>query len=140
MKTCVVIYNPNSGHTLKKKNIPLYKKVIEDFGYTVTFIGTKYKGHAREIVSHIGYVDLVMSMGGDGTFNEVVHGNLQRNKRLIMAHIPVGTTNDVGVMFGYGQDIVKNIKVIPYLIMLRRLDVIIHFLVRYNDKISALPY
>lgn len=110
MKTCVVIYNPNSGHTLKKKNIPLYKKVIEDFGYTVTFIGTKYKGHAREIVSHIGYVDLVMSMGGDGTFNEVVHGNLQRNKRLIMAHIPVGTTNDVGVMFGYGQDIVKNIK------------------------------
>ena len=49
MKTCVVIYNPNSGHTLKKKNIPLYKKVIEDFGYTVTFIGTKYKGHARDL-------------------------------------------------------------------------------------------
>ena len=110
MKTCIVIYNPNSGHTLKKKNIHYYRKLIESYGYSVTFVGTQYKGHAREIVSHIGYVDLIMSMGGDGTFNEVVHGNLQRKQRLVMAHIPVGTTNDVGVMFGYGQDIEKNIK------------------------------
>lgn len=110
MKTCVVIYNPNSGHTLRKKNIPLYKSIIESRDYSVTFIGTEYKGHAKEIVSHIGYVDLVMSMGGDGTFNEIVFGNLQRKTRLVLAHIPVGTTNDIGVMFGYGKDIVKNIK------------------------------
>lgn len=51
-----------------------------------------------------------MSMGGDGTFNEIVFGNLQRKTRLVLAHIPVGTTNDIGVMFGYGKDIVKNIK------------------------------
>lgn len=48
-------------------------------------------------------------MGGDGTFNEIVHGNLCRKKRLVLAHIPIGTTNDVGVMFGYGKDIEKNI-------------------------------
>ncbi len=110
MKTCVVIYNPNSGHTLKKNKIPVYKEMIEKYGYSVTFIGTEYKGHAREIVSHIGYVDLVMSMGGDGTFNEIVFGNLQRKNRLVLAHIPVGTTNDVGVMFGYGKSIEKNIQ------------------------------
>lgn len=110
MKTCIVIYNPNSGHTLKKNKIGIYRELIEKYGYNVTFIGTEYKGHAKEIVSHIGYVDLVMSMGGDGTFNEIVHGNLQRKKRLTLAHIPVGTTNDVGVMFGYGKDIEKNIE------------------------------
>lgn len=109
MKTCVVIYNPNSGHTIKKKNIKYYKSIIESYDYSVTFIGTEYKGHAKEIVSHIGYVDLVMSMGGDGTFNEIVHGNLCRKKRLVLAHIPVGTTNDVGVMFGYGKEIDENI-------------------------------
>lgn len=109
MKTCVVIYNPNSGHTLRKSRIPLYKEQIESYGYSVTFIGTQYSGHAKEIVSHIGYVDLVISMGGDGTFNEIVHGNLQRKHRLVLAHIPVGTTNDVGVMLGYGKDIKKNI-------------------------------
>ena len=109
MKTCVVIYNPNSGHILRRKNISTYKELIEKYGYSVTFIGTEYKGHAKEIVSHIGYVDLVISMGGDGTFNEIVFGNLQRKQRLVLAHIPVGTTNDVGAMFGYGKDIIKNI-------------------------------
>lgn len=110
MKTCVVIYNPNSGHTIKRRNIKNYKSIIEKYDYSVTFIGTEYKGHAKEIVSHIGYVDLVISMGGDGTFNEIVHGNLCRKKRLVLAQIPVGTTNDVGVMFGYGKDIEKNIR------------------------------
>ena len=109
MRTCVVIYNPNSGNTIKKRNIKTYKSIIENHGYSVTFIGTEYKGHAKEIVSHIGYVDLVISMGGDGTFNEIVHGNLCRKKRLVLAHIPIGTTNDVGVMFGYGKEKKKNI-------------------------------
>jgi diacylglycerol kinase (ATP) len=110
MRTCAVIYNPNSGHTLQKKNMSKYRSIIESYGYTVTIIGTEYKGHAKEIVSHIGYVDLVMSMGGDGTFNEVVNGNLSRKNRLVLAHIPVGTTNDVGVMFGYGKNIEENIN------------------------------
>ena len=110
MKTCIVIYNPNSGHTLKKKDIPKYKKIIESYDYKVNFFGTKYKGNAREIVSHIGYVDLVISMGGDGTFDEVVYGNLERNERLLIAHIPIGTTNDIGIMFGYGSNTEKNIK------------------------------
>ena len=39
-------------------------------------------------------------------------GNLERKKPLILAHIPVGTTNDVGVMFGYGKDIKKNLKLL----------------------------
>ena len=110
MKTCVVIYNPNSGHTLKKQMMSKYRSIIERHGYNVTIIGTEYRGHAREIVSHIGFVDLLISMGGDGTFNEVVNGNLARKTRLVLAHIPVGTTNDVGVMFGYGKNIEENIK------------------------------
>ena len=51
-------------------------------------------------------------MGGDGTFNEAVTGNLQRKDRLVLAHIPVGTTNDVGVMFGYGKDIKRNLSLL----------------------------
>ena len=109
MKKCVVIYNPNSGHTLKKKMIPTYKALIEKYDYKVQFIPTQYKGHAKETVQHIGYVDLIMSMGGDGTFNEIVYGNSLRKNQLVLAHIPVGTTNDVGRMFGYGDNIEKNI-------------------------------
>ena len=78
MKKCIVIYNPNSGHTLKRRLIPRYKSLIEKHGYKAKFIATQYAGHAKEIVQHIGYVDLVMSMGGDGTFNEIVYGNSLR--------------------------------------------------------------
>jgi diacylglycerol kinase (ATP) len=89
--------------------IPRYKKIIEKHDYKVHFIPTKYKGHAKEIVQHIGFVDLVMSMGGDGTFNEIVHGNTLRTNPLLLAHIPIGTTNDVGKMYGYIDNIEKNI-------------------------------
>ena len=112
MKTCVIIYNPNSGHTLKNKNLKEYKKILEKKGYQPRFIGTEYSGHAKEIVSHLEKCDLLISMGGDGTFNEVVTGNLQRKEPLVLAHIPVGTTNDVGVMFGYGKDIKKNLHLL----------------------------
>ncbi len=109
MKTCVVIYNPNSGHTLNKDNLKLCKKYLSKFNYLPKFIPTKYAGHAKEIVSHLDKVDVVFSIGGDGTFNEVVTGNLLRKDRLIVCHIPVGTTNDVGKMFGYTKNFQKNL-------------------------------
>ena len=112
MKTCAVIYNPNSGHIFNKKYLKKYKQILLKNDYNPKFIGTEYSGHAKEIVNHLEKVDLVISMGGDGTFNEVMSGNLERKNPLILAHIPVGTTNDVGVMFGYGKDIKKNLKLL----------------------------
>ena len=110
MKNCAVIYNPNSGHILKDKYLKEYKKILLNYNYNPKFIETEYHGHAKEIVNHLDKYDLVISMGGDGTFNEVMSGNLERKEPFILAHIPVGTTNDVGVMFGYGKDIKKNLK------------------------------
>lgn len=112
LKTCVVIYNPNSGHIFNKNYLKEYKKILIKNNYSPKFIGTEYRGHAKEIVNHLDKVDLVISMGGDGTFNEVMAGNLERKNQLILAHIPVGTTNDIGVMFGYGKDIKKNLRLL----------------------------
>ena len=109
MKSCTLIYNPNSGRSLKQRHLKTYKKILTKYGYTPKIIGTQYRGHAKEIVNHIDKTDLVISMGGDGTFNEIMAGNLERRERLILAHIPVGTTNDVGVMFGYGKDTKQNL-------------------------------
>ena len=112
MESCTIIDNPNSGHVFKTKYVKEYKKILTKNWYNPKFIGTQYSGHAKEIVNHLEPTDLVISMGGDGTFNEVMSGNLERKKPLILAHIPVGTTNDVGVMFGYGKDIKKNLKLL----------------------------
>ena len=36
MKSCVVIYNPNSGHTLKTKHLKEYKIILEKHGYSIS--------------------------------------------------------------------------------------------------------
>ena len=111
MKTCAIVYNPQSG---RNKNIvkllPRMEKMLNDFGYELEVFKTEYSGHATEIIKNMKNVDLVISMGGDGTFNEAVTGNCARDKRLVCAHIPVGTTNDIGVMMGYGKNIMHNLK------------------------------
>ena len=62
------------------------------------------------IVENLPKVDLVMSFGGDGTFNEVMTGNFNRKQKLLLTHIPVGTTNDIGAMLGYNKNILENVK------------------------------
>ncbi len=110
MKECVIIYNPNSGHKEVKKYLPEIEKILNKKGYNCHSCATEYKGHAIEIVKELPNVDLVMSFGGDGTFNEVMTGNFKRRQKLLLTHIPVGTTNDIGAMLGYSKNIIQNVK------------------------------
>lgn len=110
MKKCIVIFNPNSGKKLDKNFLEEYVKILGNHNYETSIYFTRYRGHATEIVYELESADLVISIGGDGTFNEVMIGNLQREKRLLLAHIPVGTTNDLGSMFGYTKNIIHNLN------------------------------
>ena len=105
-----MIYNPNSGKKAKFKYIKQFEEILGDYGYEVQTFYTEYKGHTIEIVRKLDHVDLVLSIGGDGTFNESVTGNYLRKDRLVCAHIPVGTTNDIGTMMGYGKNMINNLK------------------------------
>lgn len=55
---------------------------------------------------------LVITIGGDGTFNEAVAGNLKREKPLVLSHIPQGTTNDLGAIFCLGKNMPQNLELI----------------------------
>ena len=105
MKKCLIIYNPHSGKKQIKKYLPEIEQILNKKDYEVEIIATKYKGHATEILETAPNVDLVMSFGGDGTFNEVMAGNIKRKEQLLLTHIPVGTTNDIGAMLGYTKNI-----------------------------------
>lgn len=110
MKKCVIIYNHQSGnHHVSEKS---FYHVLEKYDYTTTIIHTKYKGHASEIIEHLDDADLVISAGGDGTYNEVITGNLNRKKPFLIANLPIGTTNDVGNMYGYTKDTLKNLELV----------------------------
>jgi len=111
MKKCVIIYNPNSGKIPREKILPQFEKILKKYEYECEMFLTKSKGNATEIVKNLpDETDLVISVGGDGTFNESMTGNFKREKRLLLAHLPVGTTNDIGTMFGYGKNIISNLK------------------------------
>lgn len=110
MKKCLVVYNPNSGKYNKEITLPKIEKVLNSYNYEVTIEMTKSKGDATTIVANYPKCDLIVSIGGDGTFNEVMTGNFKRKDRVILCHLPSGTTNDVGAMWGYGKNIINNLK------------------------------
>ncbi|MDD6224004.1 MAG: YegS/Rv2252/BmrU family lipid kinase [bacterium] len=118
MKKAIIIYNPNSGKFSIRKKRPQhdfdnYKQLFAKHGYEVNYYQTKYSRHAKEIVKNLeDDIDLVISVGGDGTYNEVMTGNFERKKKLTLSHLPYGTTNDVGAMLGLGKNLNKNLELI----------------------------
>lgn len=113
MKKCVVIINPNSGKDLGEDYIFDFQEILKKHDYETIIYFTSHGKHATEIIKDLpNDIDLVISAGGDGTFNEAVTGNMLRERRILLAHIPVGTTNDIGAMFGYEKDILENLKLV----------------------------
>ncbi|MBQ7140589.1 MAG: YegS/Rv2252/BmrU family lipid kinase [Bacilli bacterium] len=112
MKKCSIICNIHSGKGIKKKTLNKFENILRENDYLVETYITKYQGHAKKIMQNIDYADLVISLGGDGTFNEVMTGNFKRKERLLVSHIPLGTTNDIGKMFGLNKNVLSNLKLI----------------------------
>lgn len=111
-KTCLIIYNPRSGKGKVKEKIDIYEKLLIDNNYAVDIIATKGVGFATEAVVTADYHDIVFSVGGDGTLNEVVRGNFMRTKKMTICPLPSGTCNDVATMLGYGTDPYKNMELV----------------------------
>lgn len=111
MKKCIVLYNPNSGSGFSKR---LFKKLEEKLKkqFIVTIIQSEYRGHIEKIMTRLSKVDVVFTIGGDGTFNEAMSGNAKRDCPLLLGHLPVGTTNDVGHMFGMTKNILHDLDLL----------------------------
>lgn len=113
MKKCYLIYNPNSGKAKRKNYVPIFEELLATYGYETTTLVSEYFEHVIKLVKSLpNNVDLVISVGGDGTFNELVRGNYMRSHRLVLGHIPMGTTNDIGNMLGYGKNPTRNLKLL----------------------------
>lgn len=110
MKTCELICNKESGKGIKTETLNQIIKKIKSHGYKANLYLTHEKGDAKEYVRKLEKADLVLSIGGDGTFNEIVSGNYLREEKLVLSHIPVGTTNDLGHMLGLNKNIIKNVE------------------------------
>ncbi len=110
-KKCTLIYNPESGLAKKQKDFRvLFQEIFEANGYEVSIRNTEQKGDATKIIEEMEKMDLVVVAGGDGTLNEAVTGNIRRKEPLLLSYLPLGTTNDVGAMYGFTKDMRSNIE------------------------------
>lgn len=114
----LVIVNPNAGNGKGNKDWDLIAALLnkENLHFTVKF--TETKGHAIQYTQEAvnAGVRNIITVGGDGTLNEVVNGVFNNNAcpstDISLAIIPVGTGNDWGRMFGIPLDYEKAVKII----------------------------
>src|SRR5437762_11665318 len=77
-----------------------------EVGHSIEVRVTWEKGDAQRFASEAGEVDLLITAGGDGTLNEVVHGlmGLPRKARPVFGLVPLGTANDFATGCGIPRD------------------------------------
>ncbi len=95
-KKMLFIYNPRAGKAKIRSNLLDIIDIFTKAGYEVTAYPTQSKGDGRIAVTErrIGYYDLVVCSGGDGTLDEVVTGMMQCEKKIPIGYVPAGSTND----------------------------------------------
>lgn len=106
-KKILMIVNPVSAGKQTGKEWPEFERLLKGNSINFDVKYTEYRGHATEITRKAlenGY-DLIVSVGGDGTMNEVVNGFFDNNT-------PIDTNACLAVFSrGTGCDFIKTIGI-----------------------------
>lgn len=111
MKRVLIILNPCAGTKQANKHFVDIVDVFCRAGYETTVATTAKSGDGTEIVKEKGAnFDLIVCIGGDGTFNEVADGLLDSGLSMPIGYIPAGSTNDFAGGLGLSKDLVQAAK------------------------------
>lgn len=95
MKKVLIILNPQSGTKQANKH---FADIIDIFcraDYEPVVLTTAGRGDATTMVEEKAMkFDLVVCIGGDGTFNEAIEGLINSGTDIPIGYIPAGSTND----------------------------------------------
>eukprot|EP00455_Lapot_gusevi_P045341 TRINITY_DN5783_c0_g1_i3.p1 TRINITY_DN5783_c0_g1~~TRINITY_DN5783_c0_g1_i3.p1 ORF type:complete len:374 (-),score=81.18 TRINITY_DN5783_c0_g1_i3:46-1167(-) len=97
-RRAILIMNPFSGNGRAQFAWDTVKPIFLTAGMEVVVHPTEYARHATELAKTLNFngVDVLLVIGGDGTFNEVVNGLMLRNEPFPpLGLIPGGTGNSV---------------------------------------------
>lgn len=108
MKKLLLIMNPCSG---KKKANRVLADIIGIFnraGCDVTTYMTAARGDATEVAARRAEeFDIIVCVGGDGTFNEVISGLYRVGSKTPIGYIPAGSTNDFANSLHLSKNLLK---------------------------------
>ena len=106
----LVVVNPAATSTTEKMRNVLVGALASELKLDV--VQTTHRGHAREFAAQAAEegIDLVVSVGGDGTVNEIVNGLLEHGPAPhlpMLAVVPGGSTNVFSRALGRSRDPVE---------------------------------
>jgi diacylglycerol kinase family enzyme len=106
----LVVVNPAATSTTAKMRDVLVSALASELKLDV--VETTHRGHGRELGAQAAAdgIDLVVSLGGDGTVNEVVNGLLENGPAPhlpMLAVVPGGSTNVFSRALGRSRDPVE---------------------------------
>ena len=108
MKRLLLVMNPMAG--MKKAN-PLLTEILDVFakgGYLCVVHMTQAPGDGTLVVRRFANdVDLIVCIGGDGTFNETITGILAAGAKTPIGYIPAGSTNDFAASLHLSKNVVE---------------------------------
>jgi diacylglycerol kinase family enzyme len=99
----LLIANPNATSTSPQVRDIITRALSHELELDV--VTTTHKGHAAEL-AETTTADLVITLGGDGTINEVVNGIMEsgRDELPMLAAIPGGSANVMARALGFPND------------------------------------
>lgn len=101
MKKMLVIMNPFAGTRQANKYLTGILDIFCKGGYDVSIAMTQKAGDGEKLAAErAAENDIIVAIGGDGTFNEVVAGILESGTEIPIGYIPGGTTNDFAASVG----------------------------------------
>ena len=108
LKKIMLIANPVSGKKAVSNSLSDVCRIFLENGWEPSVFITGKRGDATEFVKEYGSrYERIVSMGGDGTMNEVVTGILDAGLSVPFAFVPSGTTNDFASTHHIPSDILE---------------------------------
>ncbi len=103
----LLIANPNATST----SAAMRDVITRALGHEVDLevVTTTHRGHAQQLAADSDGLDLLITLGGDGTINEAVNGMLNSGRQDLpmLAAIPGGSANVMARALGFPNDAIE---------------------------------
>lgn len=111
MKKLLLVINPRAGMMRANRFLPDIVCLFNSYGYENIVYSTRAPGDGVTICKEKApEVDLVVCIGGDGTFNEIIAGMMESGAGKPIGYIPAGSTNDLAKSMKLSRNIMKAAK------------------------------
>ncbi len=111
MKKLLLIMNPCAGKKRANHLLPEILSIFGRGGYESLVFMTEKRGDGVTLAQQYGpQMDVVVCIGGDGTFNEVISGLCQAQCKTPVGYIPAGSTNDFAASLKLSKNILQAAK------------------------------